>query len=501
MPNFDTVIRGGTVATASDTVVCDVGIRGGQIVALGERLDRGDQEIDATGLLVFPGGIEGHCHIEQRGSLGVMSADDFYSATVAAVFGGTTTVLSFAAQHKGQSLREAVEDYRALALPKSVIDYGFHLIISDPTPQVLGQELPALINDGFTSFKVYMTYDLLKLDDFEILQVFEVARREGALVMVHAENHDMIRWLRERLVGLGHVAPRYHAVSHPRVGEGEAANRAISLAKLMDVPILIVHVSTEEATREIRAAQSGGLKIFAETCPQYLFLTADDLDREGLEGAKFCCSPPLRDEHAQEALWRGLQNGTFQIFSTDHAPYSFDESGKLSAGPNPNFTQIANGLPGIELRLVLLYSEGVVTGRIDLNRFVELTSTNVAKMYGLYPQKGTIAVGADADIVVWDPERKTTITYDLLHDRSGYTPYEGMQVTGWPVTVLSRGRLAVDNGKLHLNRGDGSLLSRAKSPAAQPLGVLEREMDPVRNFGATLLSSDDASGLDFTSED
>lgn len=487
MSNYDIVIRNGTVVTAADTARCDVAIRDGRIVALGDDLGPGKRDIDASGKLVFPGGVEGHCHIEQRGSLGVMIADDFYSATVSAVFGGTTSVLSFAAQNRGQSLRTVVEDYRARATPKAVIDYGFHLIISDPTPQVLGQELPALINDGFTSFKVYMTYDLLRLDDAQMIDVMTVARQHGALLMVHAENHDMIRWLREKLVDKGHVAPRYHAVSHPRVGEGEATHRAIALSRLMDVPMLIVHVSSEEATDEIRAAQTAGLKIYGETCPQYLLLTAKDLDRSGLEGAKFCCSPPLRDERAQEAIWRGLKNGTFQVFSTDHAPYRFDETGKLSAGPNPTFKQIANGLPGIELRLVLLFSEGVVKGRIGINEFVALTSTNVAKLYGLYPRKGTIAVGADADIVVWDPRKEVTVTYDLLHDAAGYTPYEGYHATGWPEIVLSRGRVAVENGELHIERGSGEFLAREKPEAARPLGRLEPEMDPDTNFGARLI--------------
>jgi len=487
MAQYDVIIRNGTIVTAADTIRCDIAIRGRKIAGFGHDFGSAARVIDASGKLVLPGAVEGHCHIEQMGSLGVMTADDFYTGTVAAVFGGTTTVLAFAAQHRGNSLRAVVEDNLARARPKAVIDYGFHLIVSDPTPQVLGQELPALIKDGFSSFKIYMTYDKLRLDDLQILDVLSVAKQHGAFVLVHAESHDMIRWLRQRLVDHGHTAPRYHAVSHPRVGEGEAAGRAIALSRLVDVPMLIVHVSCEEAMDEIRAAQTAGLKVYAETCPQYLFLTADDLDREGMEGAKFCCSPPLRDRRSQEAMWRGICNGTFQVFSSDHAPYRFDASGKLSAGPNPSFTQIANGIPGIELRAPLLFSGGVSAGRIDVNRFVALTATNPAKIYGLYPRKGTIAVGADADLAIWDPDKEVTVTYDHLHDASGYTPYEGTQLKGWPMTVLSRGRIAVEDGELRIARGSGEFLARDLSEAARPSGQLEPEMDSSRNFGADVM--------------
>ena len=488
MTAFDTIIRGGTVVTASDSVACDVAIRDGRIAALGTDLGDADCVIDATGRLVLPGGVEGHCHIEQRSAVGgVMNADDFYTATRSAVFGGTTTVIPFAAQQKGESLRQVVENYHALAGPKAVIDYGFHLIVSDPTEQVLGQELPALIKDGFTSFKVYMTYDQLRLDDYQMLDVLSVARTHGGLVMIHAENHEMIKWLSTRLLDRGYSAPKYHAISHARIGEGEATHRAIELSKLIDVPILIVHVSTEEAMGEIRTAQSDGLKILGETCPQYLFLTADDLDRDGVEGAKFCCSPPPRDKAAQMAIWRGLANGTFHVFSSDHAPYRFDETGKLKAGPNPTFKQIANGVPGIELRLPLLFSEGVGKGRIDIHQFVALTATNVAKIYGIHPRKGTIAVGTDADIAIWDADKEITVTWDALHDNVGYTPYEGMRIKGWPVTVLSRGRIAVADGALALEPGSGTFLPRDRSAAATPLGRIAPEMDTACNFGADIL--------------
>src|SRR5690348_10678444 len=476
MSDYDLVVRNGTVATAADTTVCDIGIKDGVVATLGQKLGSGAQQIDANGRLVLPGGIDSHCHIEQRSSAGAVCAGDFYSATVAAAFGGTTTVIPFAAQHRGQSLRQVVEEYHEAARPKAIIDYAFHLIISDPSEQVMGQELPALIRDGYTSFKVYMTYDLLALDDRQMLDILAVARREGALVMVHAENHDMIKWLTARLLDRGLGAPRYHAVSHARLAEGEATNRAVSLSQLLDVPILLVHVSAAEAIEVIRNAQTKGLKIYGETCPQYLFLTADDIAKPGVEGAKFCCSPPPRDHAAQEAVWTGLKNGTFQVFSSDHAPYRFDASGKLPKGDRTTFKDIANGVPGIELRLPLLFSEGVGQRRLDLNAFVALTATNHAKLYGLYPKKGTIAVGSDADIAIWDPAREVTVTAGMLHDNVGYTPYEGRHLHGWPVTVLSRGRVVVDNGQLAAERGSGAFLPCALSDAARPRGIAAPEL-------------------------
>ena len=487
MSEYDLVIRNGTVVTAADTARCDVGIKDGTVVALGRALESGARELDASAKLVLPGGIDSHCHIEQRSSAGIVCADDFYSATVSAAFGGTTTVIPFAAQHRGQSLRQVVEEYHEAARPKAVIDYAFHLIISDPTEQVMGQELPALIRDGYTSFKVYMTYDLLALDDRQMLDILAVARREGALVMVHAENHEMIKWLTTRLLDRGLGAPRYHAVSHARLAEGEATNRAVALSQLLDVPILLVHVSAGEAIGVIRSAQTRGLKIYGETCPQYLFLTADDLARPGVEGAKFCCSPPPRDHAAQQAVWTGLRNGTFQVFSSDHAPYRFDASGKLPHGDRTTFKEIANGVPGIELRLPLLFSEGVGQGRLDLNAFVALTATNHAKLYGLYPRKGTIAVGSDADIAIWDPDRETEISAGMLHDNVGYTPYEGRRLRGWPVTVLSRGRIVVENGKLAAQRGSGQFLPCALSAAAKPLGVVVPELASVVAEGVGLV--------------
>lgn len=485
MSGFDLIVRGGTLATASETFEADVAVKDGRIAALGRDLGSAARVIDAAGLLVLPGGVDAHCHVEQESSTRLWTADDFYSGSVSAAFGGTTTFLPFAAQHRGQSLRDVVNVAETRCAPKAVIDYAFHLIISDPTAQVLGQELPALIQDGYTSFKVYMTYDLLKIDDRQMLDVLSVAREHGATTMVHAENNDVISWISARLLDRGYRAPKYHAVSHPRVAESEATSRAIQLARLADARLLIVHVSEPEAAAAILAARNAGLKIYGETCPQYLFLTADDLDREGAEGAKFCCSPPPRDRAAQEAIWRGLVNGTFQVYSSDHAPYRMDESGKLKHGTGASFNQIANGVPGLELRLPLLFSEGVGKRRLSLNDFVALTATNPARIYGLHPRKGSLAVGADADLTLWDPAWQRTVTYDMLHDKAGYTPYEGMTLTGWPRVVVSRGRVVVEEDELKAERGSGSSLKRR--PEIAPPGAREPELDSARNFGAELL--------------
>jgi dihydropyrimidinase len=461
--SFDTIIRGGTIATAADTFACDIGIRDGLIAALGRDLGPAQAVIDATGRLVLPGGIDSHVHIAQPSGEGIVMADGFASGTRSAAFGGNTTVLPFCLQEKGQSLRAALRSYHALADGECYVDVSFHLIVSDPTEQVLGQELPALVEDGYTSLKVFMTYEGLALSDREILETMSVARETGAMLMVHAENFDAIRFLTDRLEQAGKTAPRFHATSRPIPVEREATHRAISLAELIDVPIMIVHVSNREAMDEIRRAQQRGLKIMGETCPQYLVLTEKDLDQLNMEGSKYVCSPPPRDEASQQACWEGLQQGVFSVFSSDHCPFRYDDpQGKLAPKGRTSFRWVPNGIPGVAARLPILFSEGVTKGRIDLNRFVALTSTNHAKTYGLYPRKGTIAVGSDADIVFWDPRKAVTITHDLLHDGSDYTPYEGLEVVGWPALTMVRGRVVVDDGRLVGEKGYGAYLSRAK---------------------------------------
>jgi dihydropyrimidinase len=297
----------------------------------------------------------------------------------------------------------------------------------------------------------------------------------------------MIAWMGKRLVERGYTGPRYHAISHPRVSETEAFERLIRMSALVDQPIMIFHVSTAEGAAVIRRARGEGLKVFAETCPQYLFMTAQDLDKPGLEGAKWMCSPPPRTEADQEALWRALALGDLQTVSSDHAPYAFDETGKLRAGPNPTFKQVANGVPGLEARLPMLFDAMVSRGRLGLEKFVELTATAPAKIYNLHPKKGSIAVGADADIALWDPEKRVTLSDDRVHDRTRYTPYAGRAIQGWPVTVLLRGEVIVEEGTLKGAPGSGRFLPRAGGPAAEPLGRLEAEMDPARNFAAEVL--------------
>jgi dihydropyrimidinase len=461
----DLVIRGGTVATSEKTFAADIGIRDGKIAALGKGLS-GRQVIDAHGRLVMPGGVDSHCHVEQLSSTGKMCADDFYSATVAAAFGGTTTIIPFAAQHRGDSIVAVVDDYARRAAEKAVVDYGFHLIIADPNEHALQVELPEMVKRGITSFKVYMTYELLRLDDGQMLDVLAAADRERALVMVHAENHEMIQWLAKRLLERGHKAPKFHMTAHHPLAEAEATHRVVALSRLLDVPVLIVHVSGGEAAQTIRAAQTLGARVYAETCPQYLFLEASDADKPGLEGAKWCCSPPPRDQASQQAVWEGLKDGTFQVLSSDHAPYRFDETGKLPRGEQTTFKEMANGVPGLQVRLALMFSEGVGKKRISLQEFVALTATNHARMYGL-SQKGRLEEGADADIALWEPEKQVRLAASMMKDNVGYTPYEGRTVTGWPTTVLLRGRVVVENGELKAARGSGQFIARgAPGPVA-----------------------------------
>lgn len=461
--HFDTVIRNGTVVTASDTFVSDVGIKNGRIVSLATDLTDADEVIDATGLFVLPGGIDSHVHLDQPSGEGIVMADDFDSGTRSAAIGGNSSVLAFCMQEKGQSLRDALKVYHGKAEGKCHIDVSFHLVVTDPTAEVLGQELPALVEDGYTSLKVFMTYEGLRLRDDEILATLDTARRTGALVMVHCENEDAIRYLIGRHEEEGKFAPKYHATTRPVAAEREATHRALSLAEIVDVPIVIVHVSNREAMEEIRRARQRGQKIAGETCPQYLMLTADDLDLEGLDGAKFVCSPPPRDKPSQDACWEGLEQGVFDLFSSDHCPFRFDDpEGKLNEKGKRHFRWIPNGIPGVATRLPILFSEGVMKGRIDINRFVAVTSTNHAKLYGMYPQKGTIAIGSDADIALWDPTKQLVLTNEILQHGADYTPYEGLAVTGWPVRLLVRGKTVMDQGSI-VRAAEGRYLSRKRS--------------------------------------
>ncbi len=455
---FDVVVRNAHVATASDRYRADIGIKNGRIVQIGASLPPGGREIDAAGRTVTPGGVDAHCHLDQPMTPPVRMADDFDTGTRSAACGGTTTVIPFAAQQKGQSLRAAVADYHQRADGKAHVDYSFHLIVSDPTPEVLNHELPELIREGYTSFKIYMTYDDLKLADGQILDVLAVARDHGAMAMIHAENAECIEWLTKRMEAAGRTAPRFHGLSRPMLVEREATHRAIALSELVDVPILIVHVSGREAVEQIRWARAQGLKVFAETCPQYLFLTAEDLGfDDSYQGARCICSPPPRDKRNQEVIWNGLNDGLFTVFSSDHAPFNYEgDEGKKPGGQEAAFRHIPNGIPGIETRMALLYSEGVLGGRITLEKFVELTASNPAKAYGLHPRKGTIAVGSDADLVIWD-ERELVLRNADLHHAVDYTPYEGMKLKAWPGITLARGEVVWD-GQFHARAGSGQFL-------------------------------------------
>tara|TARA_B100001057_G_scaffold382608_1_gene388656 strand:- start:35 stop:1438 length:1404 start_codon:yes stop_codon:yes gene_type:complete len=457
---LDLIIKNTKSCTATDIFDCDIGIKDGKIVLLQSLIKEESKDTyNANGRFVLPGGIDAHCHIDQPMKDGSMCADNFESGTKSAAFGGTTTVIPFAVQYKGESLRKVIEDYHKRANNNCYIDYAFHTIIADANKKVLHQELPAIIKDGYSHFKIYMTYDDLKLNDREILEVLSIAGKEKAVVMIHAENHECISWLTEKLESEGKTHTKYHSNARPDIIEAEATNRAISLSRLTNTPILFVHISSKEAIDSIRNAQNKGFKILAETCPQYLFLTKDKLDQEDFEGAKFVCSPPPRTKEDQVEVWRAIQNGTFDVFSSDHCPFYFKgKKGKDLKGKNAPFSQIPNGCPGLETRLPLLFSEGVLKNRISINKFVEITSLKPAKIYGLYPKKGSISIGSDADLVIWDTNIKKKIKNEDLNHSVDYTPYEDMEVNAWPNTIISRGSVIVKDEKLLVKRGHGEFL-------------------------------------------
>ena len=485
-PIFDTVIRGGTIATACDVMDADVAILGEQIVAIGRGLPPGKRDIDATGKLVLPGGVDSHCHLEQLSAADIMNADTFESGTRSALAGGTTTTVSFAAQHVGMALPDVLSDYSKLAAKGSMTDYCFHMVVADATEATIKEHLPAAIKAGHASIKVFMTYDRLRLEDEALLDVLVTAREGGAMVCLHAENHGMIAWMAKRLLARGHLAPKFHGIAHPRLSETEAFERLVRMSQLVDQPVMIFHVSTAEGAAVIHRARGEGIKVFGETCPQYLFLTRDDMDKPGSLGTKWMCSPPPRAASDQEALWHALSLGTLQTVSSDHAPYAYDETGKLRAGPNPNFKQVANGLPGLQMRQPLLFDAMVSKGRLGVTKFVELTSTAPAQIYNL-PNKGSIAIGMDADIAIWDPSKQVTLTDEMVLDQTHYTPYAGQKVTGWPIVVLRRGEVVAENGKVTAKPGSGKFLARTGGAAAAPTGRMVEEFDPARNFGAKLL--------------
>ena len=477
---FERVIRGGTVVTESDVFKADIGIAGGKIAALGHGLEAPDI-LDAHGLLVMPGGVDSHCHIDQVDPNNGYGAESFVSGTRSALAGGTTTVISFVSQHRNENIRDVLAETHRRATT-SHIDYSFHQIITDPTDEVIHRDIPDIVASGIRSLKVFLTYDDARLNDTEFLKVLVAARRNGALVTVHCENYQAIGWLTEQLIANDLTQPKYHAWSRPKVIEREATYRTIALAELVDQPIQIFHVSCSEVVEEIRRAQRRGLKVWAETCPQYLVLTASHMDRPGFEGAKFMCSAAPRDEVDHEGLWRDIREGTLGVISSDHSAFNFtgERNSKDINGTNASFDKIPNGVPGVGSRLPIVFSEGVSKGRIDLNTFVRVTSTNAARLFGLYPQKGTIAVGSDADLVLWDDQRRVTITNELLQHAVDYTPYEGHEVTGWPVATLLRGELAMHDGKIVNASGSGRYLARDPYSYIDPTGILPNDFDASR---------------------
>ena len=469
-----TLIKNGTLITAADTIPADVLIEDEKISLIGRDLKLpGAQVIDATGKYVLPGGIDVHTHLELYVK-DTVSSDDFYTGHKAAAFGGTTTHIDFANQAKGESLHQAVDAWHKRARGKACIDYGFHVTITDLTDDVLN-EIPTLARDGVTTLKLLMAYKgAFQVDDTTLFKTLMKAAEHGMLVMVHAENGDAIDVLIKEAVAKKNLDPIYHARTRPFWAEAEATLRAIALAAIAGAPLYVVHMTCEASVDQLRYARARGLPVMGETCLQYLFFTEDDLARPNFEGAKYVCSPPMRTRRDNDALWHALANSDLQVVSTDHCPFFFDGTKTIEYEGRPvkipgkelgrgDFTKIPNGVPGLGDRMIVLWSEGVGKGRISANRFVELTATNPAKIFGLYPRKGTIAAGSDADLVIWDPAMKKTLGVATSHHRTDYNLYEGWQMTGWPEKVFVRGHLLVDGDAWHGEPGGGSYLKRNHS--------------------------------------
>ena len=456
------LVRNGRVVTASESVEADLFVDGERIALVGQGLSLpADTVIDASGCLVLPGGIDAHTHLDMTAG-GVTSADDFETGTRAAAFGGTTTVVDFATPEPGESLLAALEAWRRKAEGRAAVDYGFHMALRGLGDTTLGEMARLTRDEGVTSFKLYLAYPgVLQVDDATFFRALLGARECGALTLVHAENGGVIDVLVRQALARGETAPRYHAITRPPETEAEATARAVSLATMAGAPLYVVHLSCAAALAHVSAARDRGLPVHAETCPQYLFLSTADYDRPGFEGARYVMSPPLRELSDQEALWRGLAGGDLEVVATDHCPFTLADKDR----GRDDFSRIPNGAPGIETRMMLLWDGGVRAGRIDAQRFVELTATAPARLFGLWPRKGTIAVGSDADLVVWDPEREAHFSAETLHMRVDYSPYEGRVVRGGPAFVLSRGEVLVDHGEWKGRPGRGRFLKRAHGPA------------------------------------
>lgn len=452
------LIKNGNVVTAVDNYFADVLIEDGKVAVIGNKLTmEADRTIDASGKLVIPGGIDPHTHMELPFG-GTSASDDFRTGTIAAAHGGTTTIIDFAVQYHGESLIQAVDNWHKKAEGKTAIDYGFHLITTD-LPDERVPEMRQLINEGVMSFKMFMAYPGVFLaDDATIFRAMKNSANWGGLVCMHAENGIVINEIIKHALAEGKTAPKYHALTRPTKAEAEGVHRAIAIAEMAEAPVYIVHLSCADALEEVREARDKGIPAYAETCPQYLFLDYSLYEREGFEGAKWVMTPPLREKWNQDKLWQGLQGNDLQVISTDHCPFCFKEQKELG---RDDFTKIPNGGPGVEHRMSLIYNGGVAGGKISLNRFVELTSTSAAKLFGLFPRKGTIAIGSDADIVIFDPNEEMTLSVETHHMNVDYSAYEGMKVRGVTKTVLSRGRIVIDDGKYIGKPGDGEFLKRS----------------------------------------
>ncbi|KMY50685.1 dihydropyrimidinase [Peribacillus loiseleuriae] len=454
------LIKNGTIVTATDTYHADLLIENGVISQIGKQISLdGAEVIDAKGCYVLPGGVDPHTHLEMPFG-GTVTKDDFETGTIAAAFGGTTTVIDFCLTNKGETLKSAIETWHAKSNEKAVIDYGFHLQIVEMNDAVL-HELPKVIEqEGITSFKVFMAYkNVLQADDETLFRTLLSAKEFGALVMVHAENGDVIDYLVKKALEQGNTDPIYHALTRPPEAEGEATGRAATLTGLANSQLYVVHVSCADSARKIAEARNNGIDIWGETCPQYLVLDQSDLERPNFEGAKYVWSPPLREKWNQDVLWNALKTGQLQTVGSDQCSFDFNGQKDLGKG---DFSKIPNGGPIIEDRVSLLFSEGVKKGRITLNQFVDLISTRAAKLFGLYPRKGTIAVGGDADIVIFDPTVERTISAETHHMAVDYNAFEGMQVIGEPVSVLSRGEFVIRDKKFVGQLGAGQYLKREK---------------------------------------
>lgn len=468
-PKIDLVIRDGQIVTPDGIVTGDLAIAGGRIVSVGNEVSGAKSDISAQGRFVMPGGVDTHAHIEQMSGMGQWNADTFETATRSAAMGGTTSVISFAAQNKGQSLAETVRDYAARAARGAMIDHAFHITVTDLTAPDFETDFAALIAAGHRSIKVFTTYNI-QLSDADILRVLTLAKRHGALVCVHAENDAIIAQARADLITAGHTKPRDHARSRPRMAEIEAIERMCRFAEYLQQPVMIFHVSTKEGAAAVRAARARGAPVWAETCPHYLLMSEEVLDKPGLEGAKWMCSPPQRSPADQTALWAALQDETLHLVSSDHAPYRFDASGKLAAGPEAGFHQIANGLPGLETRLPLMFDAMVSRGKAGPEAFAQVTATGPAALFGLH-RKGSITPGKDADIVIWDPQKTVTYGTDDLHDNVGYNPWAGHKVTGWPTDVFLGGQALVRDGVFLGQPGMGQWIDRP-TLASRPDGTI-----------------------------